>query len=38
MLATIGIVAIEILAYVFFVKRFPILTGAAPAHRPAPSQ
>jgi Ni/Fe-hydrogenase subunit HybB-like protein len=38
MLATVGIVAIEILAYVFFVKRFPILTGAAPAHRPAPSQ
>jgi Ni/Fe-hydrogenase subunit HybB-like protein len=36
--ATVGIVAIEILAYVFFVKRFPILTGAAPAHRPAPSQ
>ncbi len=37
-LATVGIVAIEILAYVFFVKRFPILTGAAPAHAAAASQ
>jgi len=37
-LATVGIVALEILAYVFFVKKFPILTGAAPAYRPAPSQ
>jgi Ni/Fe-hydrogenase subunit HybB-like protein len=36
--ATVGIVAIEILAYVFFVKRFPILTGAAPAHAAAASQ
>ncbi|MEO8053920.1 MAG: NrfD/PsrC family molybdoenzyme membrane anchor subunit [Acidobacteriota bacterium] len=37
-LATVGIVAIEILAYVWFVKRFPILTGAAPAHAAAASQ
>jgi len=34
-LATTGLVAIEILVYVFFVKRFPILTGAAPAHAAA---
>jgi Ni/Fe-hydrogenase subunit HybB-like protein len=37
-LATVGLVAAEVLAYVFFVKRFPILTGAAPARRAAPSQ
>jgi Ni/Fe-hydrogenase subunit HybB-like protein len=37
-LATTGIVAIEILAYVFFVKRFPILTGADPARAAAASQ
>jgi Ni/Fe-hydrogenase subunit HybB-like protein len=37
-LATVGLVAAEVLAYVFFVKRFPILTGAAPARRTAPSQ
>jgi len=37
-LATVGLVAIEILVYVFFVKRFPILTGAEPAHAAAASQ
>ncbi len=37
-LATTGLVAIEILVYVFFVKRFPILTGAVPAHAAAASQ
>jgi Ni/Fe-hydrogenase subunit HybB-like protein len=37
-LATVGIVAIEILAYVYFVKRFPILTGAVPAQAAAASQ
>jgi Ni/Fe-hydrogenase subunit HybB-like protein len=37
-LATTGLVAIEILVYVYFVKRFPILTGAAPARAAAASQ
>jgi Ni/Fe-hydrogenase subunit HybB-like protein len=37
-LVTVGLVAIEILVYIFFVKRFPILTGAAPAHAAAASQ
>ena len=37
-LATAGLVAIEILVYVYFVKRFPILTGAAPARAAAASQ
>jgi Ni/Fe-hydrogenase subunit HybB-like protein len=33
--ATTGLVAIEILVYVTFVKRFPILTGAVPARAAA---
>jgi Ni/Fe-hydrogenase subunit HybB-like protein len=35
MLVTIGFVALEVLAYVYLIKRFPILTGAeasAPSH------
>lgn len=31
LLITVGLVALEIMAYVFLVKRFPILSGAAPA-------
>ncbi len=31
LLITLGLVALEIMAYVVLVKRFPILTGAAPA-------
>jgi Ni/Fe-hydrogenase subunit HybB-like protein len=34
---TTGLVAIEILVYVWLVKRFPILTGAAPAQTAAAS-
>ncbi|HEX6199265.1 MAG TPA: hypothetical protein VF150_03295, partial [Thermoanaerobaculia bacterium] len=41
MLVTIGFVALEVLAYIYLIKRFPILAGAgrkaAPSPRPAPA-
>jgi len=36
MFITFGLVAVEIMVYIFIVKRFPILAGFAPARVRAP--